>query len=1251
MSQTTEICRVLVIEDDEDDFFLTRETLEAIKGATYRAHWASSYEEGLKALRQCGHDMCLLDYSLGGRSGLDLLREADAEMCTAPVILLTGYEDYRVDVEATAAGAADYLLKTHINALILERSIRYAIGRKRTEGILRQRAQQQNLIAAISTQLANAPIAQIEAEIQHILGDVGRFCQAERSYILVIKGDLENSQSQPSVSNSHEWCAPDVPHQQSEKQDLLLAQIPWVARHLRRMEDIAIASVDEMPDEAKAEREKFQSEGVSAAVLVPMGYEGRAVGFIGCDMVEKPRQWDKEVLAFLRIVGELIAGAVERAHTVAALESAARQNNLLATAIDNLASSVIISDPHLPDNPLIFANPAFNKVTGYQLDEVLGKNCRFLRGPGTDAEQNARLREAIEAAREYRGTLLNYRKDGTPFWNELVVSPVFDAQGQLTNFIGLQTDVTEQVENQNAVRQREEHFRALIENASDIVCVTDGAGLCLYASPSLERILGYQPAQAVGHDIFKIVESDGDANLRERLHGRREEGQKRLFLHRCRHANGSWRWLESSARDERRNPAVGGIIINSRDVTERLAVEDALKESETRFARMVANVPGMIFQFVQRPDGTQFFPYISQGGFEICGYTAQEIQNDISLIFRCLHPDDRLIFEQAIRQSSQNLVPFEWEGRLQHRDGHWLWARSVSRPNQLPDGSIVWDGLMTDISAEKQADAELRASREQLQHAFDELEERVRERTTDLQAANDSLRQSEERYRSLAYNFPNGALFLFDRDLRFQIVGGRALEQLGYTPQRLEGKTIWEGLPPELVPVLEPIYREILRGETPTFDIERQGRTFSVHTFPVRNESGEIYAGMVAALDITSRKRAEEALQNATLEAQAARESAESANRANSEFLSRMSHELRTPLNSILGFGQLLQRSDLSAKQKKRTDLIVTAGRHLLDLINEVLDIARIEAGRLDLSTEPMRAAEAIQEAVSLARPLAQRRNIALEVQTCGDDLFLLGDRQRVRQVLLNLVSNALKYNYDGGWVRVQCLQTERDVCIAVSDGGPGIEPGFEERLFAPFERLGAERSDIEGTGLGLALSQRLVIEMGGRIEVQSEPGVGSTFTLRLPVGQAPHALNGSTGPLERKYQTEQGARKILYIEDNTANIQLVESIFSELLPSRLIVSMLGGLGIELAREHRPDLVLLDLHLPDIDGIEVLRRLKRDPALQAIPVIILSADATPSQIEQLYEAGAQTYLTKPLDVEEFLNAVNEIFRASQSGSL
>jgi PAS domain S-box-containing protein len=369
------------------------------------------------------------------------------------------------------------------------------------------------------------------------------------------------------------------------------------------------------------------------------------------------------------------------------------------------------------------------------------------------------------------------------------------------------------------------------------------------------------------------------------------------------------------------------------------------------------------------------------------------------------------------------------------------------------------------------------------------------------------------------------------------------------------------------------------------------------------------------------------------------------AGEAKNEFLSRMSHELRTPLAAILGFSELLGTRELGEKPDGWARMIHVAGEHLLNLVDEIMDLSRIEAGTVGISTEAVPLRPLVDEAFQLMRPVAAGHDITLHEPVFDPTTaagYVLADRQRLTQVVINLISNAIKYNRHRGTVTVEVEADGGRMRLSVADTGAGIDPDKLPRLFTPFERLDAAASGIDGTGLGLALSRRLVEAMGGTIGVQSRRGVGTTFWVELDVAR-PAAVEGADGVGDgllatREYPSE---LRVLYVEDVVANVRLVEEIFARRPSIRLIPAMLGRLAVDLAHDHHPHLVFLDLHLPDMTGADVLAALRRDPETRGIPVVILTADATRREIDRLRRLGARSYETKPIGMRRLLELVDE----------
>ena len=428
--------------------------------------------------------------------------------------------------------------------------------------------------------------------------------------------------------------------------------------------------------------------------------------------------------------------------------------------------------------------------------------------------------------------------------------------------------------------------------------------------------------------------------------------------------------------------------------------------------------------------------------------------------------------------------------------------------------------------------------------------------------------------------------------------------------------------------------------------------SFNATTFYDRDR--RLQGVFAAARDVTERKLLDHVLQEKNLELESARSVSEKANLAKSEFLSSMSHELRSPLNAILGFAQLMESDSPppTLSQKESIAQILQAGWHLLKLINEILDLAKVESRQVPLSEEPISLAEVMLECQGMIEPQAQQRGIQMIFPPFDIPYFVLADRTRVKQVLINLLSNAIKYNVKQGTVEIDCTEsTPGRMRVSIRDTGPGLNSEQLAQLFQAFNRLGQEAGNEEGTGIGLVVAKRLVELMGGVIGVESTVGVGSVFWFELATAVEPSlaTAEGDAAALI-KLPVSRGARlhTMLYVEDNPANLKLIEQIIARHEDIRLLTAVNGKSGIEIAREFLPDVILMDINLPGMDGFEAMRILHSDPATANIPVIAISANAMPRDIKRGLDAGFFRYITKPIKVTEFLESMNVALEYAQT---
>jgi signal transduction histidine kinase/CheY-like chemotaxis protein len=572
----------------------------------------------------------------------------------------------------------------------------------------------------------------------------------------------------------------------------------------------------------------------------------------------------------------------------------------------------------------------------------------------------------------------------------------------------------------------------------------------------------------------------------------------------------------------------------------------------------------------------------------------------------------------------------------------------------------------------------------ELTEAAEKLNQQLRAEITERKQAEEALLNAGA-LQSAIFNSANFSSIATDAKGVIQIFNVGAERMLGYTAAEVMNKITPADIsdPQELIARAKALSVELATPITPGFEalvfkasreiediyeltyIRKDGTRFPavVSVTALRDAQDAIIGYLLIGTDNTARKlveaeraRLDQALQDRNADLESAKFVAEKANLAKSDFLSSMSHELRSPLNAILGFAQLMESgSPLPTDSQKRSiDQILQAGWYLLELINEILDLALIESGKLSLSLEPISLAEVMLECQAMIEPQAQKRGISVAFPHFEMPCFVQADRTRVKQVFINLLSNAIKYNRVGGAVVVDCTaSTVERIRISVKDTGEGLTPDKLTQLFQPFNRLGKEAGIEEGTGIGLVTTKRLVELMKGVIGVESTVGVGSVFWTDLNLTAEPHTAAGAAEPTvvaRAPVHADAQSRTLLYVEDNPANLMLVEGLIARRPDIRLLSARDGNRGVEIARTSRPDVILMDINLPGISGIQALRILAEDPATARIPVIALSANAMPRDIEKGLEAGFFRYVTKPIKVNEFMDTLDVALKFAKTQS-
>ncbi|AMQ56493.1 PAS domain S-box protein [Algoriphagus sanaruensis] len=873
-----------------------------------------------------------------------------------------------------------------------------------------------------------------------------------------------------------------------------------------------------------------------------------------------------------------------------------------------------------------YMSPVCKKIFGYDPQEIINKKYFYDLFPEHSRERYKTLANEYLTNKE---NLLNFenpiqKKNGEIIWVSTFATPVLNDQGELVGYRGTDNDITSRKHAEEELKK----FRIISDQASygTVITIPDGR-IITYCNKAFADMHGYQIDELIGRPIdilhtpeqFEFyIQTIFPKYLKNKEYALEEFGRKRK--------DGSTFLGLVNVKlftDEEGNPLFNAASVI--DITERKQQEELIQEQNRRLSAIIDSIPDNLYVIDREGN---YLELLNTPKSEPKNVFLDAVGKNIRDLF---NDQNITIHLEKIKEAfnSEKVITYEYKG-------------IQSNPDLFYEARLV------------------RLSNDRMLRLIREITDR-------------KLAEQEIQKLNLAINQSPAAVIITDKKGHLQYMSPAFLKMTGFEYEELIGQPIGKIKSGQTDRrVYQDLWETINAGKTWRYEWQNRRKNGELYwediaINPIRNEEGDIISFMAIKQDITQRKKYEEEIielninlenriHERTFELELAKKEADEANSAKSEFLSRMSHELRTPMNSILGFAQLLEYSELTEAQLRNLEFIIKSGNHLLHLINEVLDITRIESGKVDVSLEPVDVIGAISEISESFEPIAEKNHIQLILPSTGvRNIFVQADLQRLKQVLVNLINNGIKYNKPYGKVKVSVstdtakVQTPGHVRIEIKDTGIGIEAKNLNKLFMPFERAGHENSTIEGTGLGLSVVDKLIELMNGKIGVESTLGIGSTFWIELP--QAVHAEFNQevfSTTLETDENSAVWSGKVLMVEDNQTNLELISELVQTIDPNfELIHTKFGEEVLSLAEVHRPNLILLDLHLPDMHGSEVLKRLKSGSETNKIPVVVVSADASPKTTETLLSLGAEEYVTKPINVSQMIKLIR---RYTKGGS-
>ena len=852
-------------------------------------------------------------------------------------------------------------------------------------------------------------------------------------------------------------------------------------------------------------------------------------------------------------------------------------------------------------------NRGAEALFGYTSEEIIGKHGSILALP----EWLEHVRKCFETIRKGQCVpafdTICRKKDGSTVDASISISPIHNAAGEVVAASLIAHDTSKRVRAERKLRESEERFRGVFEHAQGGMCVGGLDGRLMQVNAAFCRMVGYSEEELLAKTWMELAHPDdlGPA-LKDQERFWREQREfvdmEMRYLHRL--GNVVWvRVRPSLVRDAWGSPQY--FVVHMEDITERRRAEEALRDSEERFRIMADGCPTIMW--VTGADGG--IRFINRAWRNLLGTSYEEMEGSKWQLV--LHPDDAAGYIAAFRQAVREQAPFRAEARARRADGEWLWVASYAEPRLSPSGEFLGHvGLSPDITERKQ---------------------------TEL-----ALQTSEEKFRQLAENI-HEVFWMIDPAARemlyvspaYEQVWGRSCESVYRNP------LAWtDAIHPDDVERARAWHAGYMRGEAVEAEYrirtpEGQEKWIRDRAFPILDGGGQVVRAVGIAEEITAQKRYEAELIQA-------REGADAANRAKSCFLANMSHEIRTPMNGVLGMIQLLLETDLTAEQLEYVNLAQSSGQALLTLIDDILDLSKIEARKVTLENLNVNLDETVREVVGLLSVQAAAKGLAIHSQVSPEvPSNLLGDPRRLGQVLLNLAGNAVKFTEHGEITLEAALESQgasaATVRFTITDTGIGIREETVGALFSPFTQADASTTrKYGGTGLGLAICKQMVELMGGRIGVTSREGQGSTFWFtavfeRASAGrrQAMREVEEDNSNPRRGPVPQGGTARILVAEDNPTNRIVIQAQLGKLGYHAIAVAN-GAEAVAAVTGGSYDLVFMDCQMPVMDGFEATRLIRRRSRL---PIVAMTADAMPADRDRCLSEGMNDYLAKPVKLK------------------